>query len=70
MSEERGIVATNSSAPHAFALAVPEGRTQKALNILGAEVLVKLGISDTDGALALFYPHFIATPARMNGSTP
>jgi quercetin dioxygenase-like cupin family protein len=38
-----------------FALTTHEGRTRCPLDILGAEVLVKLGRSDTNGAVAIFH---------------
>ena len=39
---------------NSFALSVQEGRTERPLNILGAEMLAKLMSEDTDGAVAIF----------------
>jgi quercetin dioxygenase-like cupin family protein len=39
----------------AFALTTYEGRTRRPLDILGVEVLVKLGSADTNGAAVVFH---------------
>ncbi len=44
-----------------FALKPAEGRTPGALNVLGEEVLVKLGNADTGGAAAVFH---VTVPER------
>ncbi len=46
---------TQSINVNAFTLAAREGRTREPLDILGAEVLVKLGRVDTSDAAAIFY---------------
>jgi quercetin dioxygenase-like cupin family protein len=48
---------------NAFALPVQEGRTAGPLDILGAQVLVKLTNADTNGAAAIFYQ----TASPMSG---
>jgi quercetin dioxygenase-like cupin family protein len=45
---------TQAGSLTAFALTTYEGRTQCPLDILGAEVLVKLGSADTNGATVVF----------------
>jgi quercetin dioxygenase-like cupin family protein len=46
---------TQSITAHAFALSVYQGRTRCPLDIFGAEVLVKLGSADSNGAAVVFY---------------
>ena len=46
---------TQTASLTAFALTTHEGRTQCPLDILGAEVLVKLGSADTNGAAVIFH---------------
>ena len=45
---------TQSIAVKSFALSAHKGRTQQPLNILGADMLVKLKNDDTDGKVAIF----------------
>lgn len=45
---------TQSIAPKSFALSTHRGRTHQPLNILGADMLVKLKNEDTDGKVAIF----------------
>ena len=49
------MMTTPTSALAAFTLTTTEGRTPQPLNILGAEVLVKLADADTCGAVAIFH---------------
>jgi mannose-6-phosphate isomerase-like protein (cupin superfamily) len=53
-TENRSMTTTRPPAPAAFALAVGEGRTPHPLNILGSEILVKLSVADSRGAVAIF----------------
>jgi quercetin dioxygenase-like cupin family protein len=47
-------MATQTKSLAAFTLAASQGRTRQPLNILGADVLVKVASADTDGAFAIF----------------
>ena len=48
---------TQNITPTVFALTTYEGRTECPLDIFGAEVLVKLGSADSNGAAAVFRQH-------------
>jgi mannose-6-phosphate isomerase-like protein (cupin superfamily) len=49
------MMTTNSTSLNAFTLAARQGRTGEPLDILGAEVVVKLTNDDTNGAAAVFH---------------
>jgi mannose-6-phosphate isomerase-like protein (cupin superfamily) len=53
--KEESLMTTYRTRLNAFALSTGQGRTREPLNVLGAEVLVKLANADTNGAAAIFH---------------